>query len=82
MDESVARTCTDHTYGACPDQVVIFNDKFTEYGLPIRDGAGGGVIVIAYCPFCGAKLPESGRDAYFDRLQAADAGQAKQAPDA
>lgn len=34
----------------------------------------GGVAIqeIYYCPFCGAKLPGSVRDAFFDELEALD----------
>ena len=40
--------------------------KYREYCI---DYDGGPVIqVIEYCPFCGAQLPASLRDEWFDRL--------------
>lgn len=53
----------------CPDTVLIFHEVFAEYGLPIRDG-GTTYLLISNCPFCGGKLPESGRDAWFDKTEA------------
>ncbi|GAA3293073.1 hypothetical protein Dvina_43700 [Dactylosporangium vinaceum] len=50
-----------------PDVVVVYMPRFDEYGLPIRDG-GTSMVVIGYCPWCGARLPESRRDAWFDEM--------------
>jgi hypothetical protein len=44
---------------------IIFNEKFREYGIPVLDG-GTSYITLDFCPWCGTKLPESKRDAYFD----------------
>jgi len=49
----------------CPDLVVFYNPKFDEHGIPIRDGengSAGSYVRIAYCPWCGARLPESTRE--------------------
>lgn len=54
----------------CPDTVLVYHELFEEYGIPIRDG-GVSYLVISHCPFCGIKLPESGRDAWFDAIEAA-----------
>ncbi|WP_432829202.1 DUF6980 family protein [Dactylosporangium sp. CA-092794] len=51
-----------------PDVVVVYLPKFDEYGLPVRDG-GASVIVIGFCPWCGARLPQSRRDAWFDEME-------------
>jgi hypothetical protein len=51
-----------------PDQVIVYSDKFDEYGLIIRDG-GTSSYEINFCPFCGSKLPESKRDRWFDELE-------------
>jgi hypothetical protein len=42
--------------------------KFREYGIPILDG-GSSFQEIAYCPWCGRKLPESLRDEWFEELE-------------
>jgi hypothetical protein len=52
----------------CPDALVSYSDKFDEYGLIVHDG-GSSSIQIPFCPFCGAKLPESKRDRWFDELE-------------
>ncbi|WP_426506386.1 DUF6980 family protein [Dactylosporangium sp. McL0621] len=51
-----------------PDVVVVYTPKFDEYGLPVRDG-GTSMVVIGYCPWCGARLPQSRRDAWFDAVE-------------
>jgi Domain of unknown function (DUF6980) len=53
----------------CPDTANVFHELFGEYGLPIGDG-GPSYLLISNCPFCGAKLPGSGRDAWFDVIEA------------
>jgi hypothetical protein len=52
----------------CPDNVVYYNQTFDEYGLIIHDG-GSSYIHILFCPFCGAKLPKSKRELYFNVLK-------------
>ena len=52
---------------ADPDFPLVYNDKFREYGIPIQD-RGSSIILISFCPFDGAKLPDSLRDEWFDRL--------------
>jgi hypothetical protein len=57
---------------ACPDKLVEFVPRFNEYGLLVRDGEDGYAsshIAIAFCPWCGASLPASLRDAFFDRME-------------
>jgi len=51
-----------------PDVVVVYDPKFDEYGLPVRDG-GTSMVVIGYCPWCGGRLPASRRDAWFDAIE-------------
>ena len=34
------------------------SERDGSYGLIILNEAGGGVITINYCPWCGTKLPE------------------------
>jgi len=52
----------------CPDCLVAYTPKFDEYGIIVHDG-GSSSVGINFCPFCGAKLPESKRDAWFERLE-------------
>jgi hypothetical protein len=47
---------------------VVFNALFEEYGLIVHDG-GPSYVLISHCPWCGAALPGSRRDAYFERLE-------------
>lgn len=44
-----------------------YNPRFREYGLEYRDG-GSSFQLLYFCPFCGAALPGSLRDAWFERL--------------
>jgi hypothetical protein len=69
MQRQVTRRCDQHPDPFdCPDSVVSFNPKFREHGLIIHDG-GGAVYGIAFCPWCGSRLPESLRDRWFDELE-------------
>jgi hypothetical protein len=52
----------------CPDALVLFTARFREYGLIVHDG-GGSSVGIAFCPWCGRRLPESLRDRWFDELE-------------
>ena len=44
----------------CADNLIHYSAQFDEHGLIVDDG-GSASIVISYCPWCGAKLPESKR---------------------
>lgn len=50
-----------------PDIIMLYNEIFDEYGIPIYDG-GTSVISIDFCPWCGNKLPSSKRDDWFHEL--------------
>jgi hypothetical protein len=52
----------------CADALISYAAKFREYGLIIHDG-GTSSIIISYCPWCGARLPESQRDRWFSELE-------------
>jgi hypothetical protein len=52
----------------CPDALVSYSPRFREYGLLIHDG-GSSFRLISHCPWCGAELPGSLRDAWFARLE-------------
>lgn len=51
-----------------PEMPIRFVPKFREYGIDIQDG-GSSYKLIAFCPWCGRKLPSSLRDQWFDRLE-------------
>jgi len=50
------------------ETAVVYIPKFREYGLPILDG-GTSFIAIVFCPWCGARLPDSLRNEWFDALE-------------
>jgi hypothetical protein len=59
MRSNVENTCEYHPDRFdCPDCLIDFNERANRYGLIILNEAGGGVIEIAYCPWCGSRLPE------------------------
>ena len=47
---------------------ILYIPKYREFGIRILDG-GTSYIVLEFCPRCGAKLPKSLRDAWFDALE-------------
>ena len=51
----------------CPDMGLSYAAVFNEYGLIVHDG-GASFQMIRRCPWCGAALEESRRDAWFDAL--------------
>jgi hypothetical protein len=62
MRSKVEWTCDLHADRfECPDCLVHHSARRGTYGLIIHDGAQS-FIVIAYCPWCGAKLPEASHD--------------------
>jgi len=65
----INQKCDEHkNIYDCSDIIFVYNEKFDEYGIVIHD-AGNSYIVINYCPLCGAKLPPSKRDLWFDELE-------------
>jgi hypothetical protein len=46
---------------------ISFNPKFREYGLRYPDGVS--VQEIRFCPWCGTRLPQSLRTAWFNELE-------------
>ena len=43
----------------CPDWIIVRDEARDIYGIVIHDG-GHSSIRIKYCPWCGAKLSQSG----------------------
>ena len=53
---------------ACGDCLVIYSPPFDEYGSIVHDG-GASYVLLSYCPWCGARLPDSRRDRWFEALE-------------
>lgn len=59
MRREVERTCDRHPDRFdCPDCLVHFSERTRGYGLIVHDG-GSSTVRLSFCPWCGAKLPES-----------------------
>ena len=50
------------------ETAIEYVPKFREYGISVSDG-GTSFILIQFCPWCGARLPASLRDEWFDALK-------------
>jgi len=69
MTAAVTHACDQHkTPYDCPDNLIGYDHAYDEYGIIVHDG-GPSSVLIRHCPWCGKALPESKRDAWFDRLQ-------------
>lgn len=70
MRAQVDQRCPDHPdpYD-CGDALIVHVSKYREYGIIIHDG-GRSYIRIAHCPWCGASLPASVRERWFDAVEA------------
>ncbi|MEM9725766.1 MAG: hypothetical protein AAF909_09910 [Pseudomonadota bacterium] len=67
-----ALECDDGAYETPfdnPNAVLVYNGVFDEFGVILR-GTGAQYVLISHCPWCGAPLPASRRDAWFDALEA------------
>ena len=70
MTAAVIYRCEKHPAPFdCPDSLIYYASRFDEYGIIVHDG-GSSYVSIDFCPFCGARLPESKRDQWFDTLEA------------
>ena len=70
MQRQLETSCDQHpSRFDCPDALVHHDPVFEEYGLIVHDG-GSGTTAISFCPWCGAALPSSLRDRWFDELRA------------
>jgi hypothetical protein len=50
------------------DQRIYWSPVFDEYGLICQPSAE--ILTIQHCPFCGLRLPDSRREAWFHRVAA------------
>ncbi len=51
------------------ETAISYVPKFREYGISVLDG-GLSYIVISHCPWCGAILPPSLREDWFNEIEA------------
>jgi len=66
--DEVSVICPDHEQPwECADVLLVYSPKFNEYGIVVHDG-GSSNVQILYCPWCGASLPDSRRDQWFEKL--------------
>ena len=66
---SIVHCCVDMSVALSGGEMVLeYVPKFREYGIRILDG-GASHLEISFCPWCGSKLPETRRDAWFDELE-------------
>jgi hypothetical protein len=69
MARAVTTECEQHSDRLdCPDALLDYSAKFCEYGIIVHDG-GTAICLINFCPWCGARLPESQRDRWFDEIE-------------
>jgi hypothetical protein len=55
MDDDLTRKCDVHeSRYDCPNALI--NSVRSGYGIIVRDG-GSSVVEIAFCPWCGKRLP-------------------------
>jgi hypothetical protein len=70
MGAALAFDCVQHADPFdCADALIVYNEIFDEYGIPVHDG-GATYVLITNCPWCGTGLPESQRDRWFDETDA------------
>ncbi|AOT68318.1 DUF6980 family protein [Geosporobacter ferrireducens] len=69
MKNNINTNCCEHNEKfQCSDSLIYYDLIFDEYGLIVHDG-GNSYILIKFCPWCGAELPESKRDKWFEELE-------------
>ena len=69
MQTNVDQTCDTHPDPFdCPDHLVYYDDRFDTYGIIVHDG-GHSSVVMAFCPWCGTKLPNSKEEQWFAELE-------------
>jgi hypothetical protein len=69
MKSAVESKCERHgNRWDCPDALINYLATFDEYGIMVHDG-GSASVSIDFCPWCGARLPESQRARWFEELE-------------
>jgi hypothetical protein len=68
MARAVTTECEQHPDRFdCPDALMRYSERFCEYGIIVHDG-GSAICSIDFCPWCGARLPASQRERWFDEI--------------
>jgi hypothetical protein len=68
MSKAVNYRCVQHPDPFdCPDNLIQYSAKLREYGIIVHDG-GSSTCSIHFCPWCGARLPDSLRDRWFEEM--------------
>jgi len=71
MARAVTAFCDEHgDPWACNRATLVYNEPLDEYGILLRDRREE-YVLIDNCPWCGARLPASRRDDWFDAVEAA-----------
>jgi hypothetical protein len=66
----ITATCDEHPdLSECNRVLVTHDERFDEYQITKHAG-GANYFIIRNCPWCGAALPKSKRDRWFDELEA------------
>ena len=69
MRSEAERVCDQHADRFdCPDCLIHYSPKFREYGLIVHNG-GSASHLVRFCPWCGARLPDSLRDRWFEEME-------------
>ena len=69
MSRGIDSGCAEHAKPEdCPDNLIWYSPRFDAYSIPIRDG-GGSSVSIAFCPWCGAHLPDSKHSRWITELE-------------
>ena len=66
MYQQCCEEMKEHLRGG--EVAIEFLGKFREYGISYLDG-GSSIQTIRYCPWCGAQLPASLRERWFDEIE-------------
>lgn len=56
------------------DTPLVYNDRLREYGLQVRFRGGNTWDEVNFCPWCGADLPTSLRDEWFEAMEGLGTG--------
>jgi len=69
MAAALSQACPQHDDPfECPDNLLYWSPPLDEYGLIVHDG-GASYVLVAACPWCGRKLPDSRREQWFVELE-------------
>ena len=67
MNPYVKYCCNDMEKGI-RDGIIYYSEVYDEYGIPYYED-NVSIQTIQHCPWCGIKLPDSQRIAWFEELE-------------